>query len=90
MSTEVVLSEVVLSELVLTEAVLTEAVRTWAIRKLPGQPDGADLAAAVARASYSRHASLTGACRVASSFVSSWGEHPSQWKADEDVVLQAS
>jgi len=56
---------------------LGEAVRSWTEGVLPGEPQAADRAAAVALFAYRHGASIPEACHAARGFVGSWSRHPS-------------
>lgn len=73
------------------EDALTEVVRSWAEQVLPGHPEAAETAAAVARRAFHDGASVSEACQLARSFALSWSRHPAHWPGagpwDEDMHL---
>lgn len=67
--------------------ILAEVVRAWVGAELPGQPGVAARAAQVAAACYDDGSTVSDACAEAVRFVGSWVRHPSNWKAERDVLV---
>jgi hypothetical protein len=70
------------------EEVLAEAVRAWVDQVRPGDRGVAERAAFVALSCYREGSTVSEACRQASGFVQSWGNHPAHINPGSDVVLR--
>jgi hypothetical protein len=73
---------------VTNDEVLAEAVRAWVDQVRPGDRGVAERAALVALSCYREGSTVSEACRQASGFVQSWGNHPAHMNPDSDVVLR--